>query len=192
VVGGPNGAGKSTIVRRFNRFGLPVVNPDDIARAIDADRVNDRAVQLGAGRLALEERARRLSARESFVVETTLSGHSEMALMRQAAGLGYKVNFVFVGLAWAEISRNRVALRVSRGGHDVPDEDVERRFERILANLPRALDTAERSFVLDNSGRQPRLLLAAETGRPARVAGRLPDWLRTVLAGSKLGDEMAN
>lgn len=135
IVGDPNGAGKSTIVRRFNRGRLPVVNPDDIARDIDAKRINDRLLQLQAGRIALQERTRRLAAGDSFVVETTLSGHSEIALMRQAGDLGYKVNFVFVGLAKAQLSSSRVALRMARGGHDVPDEDVERRFGHIQANL---------------------------------------------------------
>lgn len=184
IVGGPNGAGKSTIVRRFNRSSLPVVNPDDIARSIDPARVNEPHVQLQAGRLAIRERQERLAAKENFFVETTLSGHSEIALMRQALDAGYKVNFVFVGLAWSAISRNRVDLRVSQGGHDVPDADVERRFGRIQANLPLALDIADRSFVLDNSGRRPRLLLAIEASRAPRLALKLPPWLHEALAGS--------
>jgi predicted ABC-type ATPase len=132
-------------MRRYNRGRLPIVNPDDIARSLDPARINDRAVQLQAARLALAERAQRLSARENFAVETTLSGHSELEVMRQAGALGFKVNLLFVGLAEAELSSNRVALRVTHGGHDVPVEDVARRFGRILANLPAAIDAAERA-----------------------------------------------
>jgi predicted ABC-type ATPase len=69
IVAGPNGAGKSTIMRRYNRGRLPIVNPDDIARSLDPARINDRAVQLQAARLALAERAQRLSACENFAVE---------------------------------------------------------------------------------------------------------------------------
>jgi len=125
-------------------------------------------VQLQASRIALAERTARLAAGESFVVETTLSGHSEIELMRRAAVLGFKVNLVFVGLAHPDLSSNRVALRVTRGGHDVPQEDVTRRFGRILANLPVAMAAAERTIILDNSGRRPRLVLVSEgAGQPA-------------------------
>jgi len=164
-------------MRWFNRGRLPIANPDDIARSLDPKRIDDRAIQLQAARLALAERTQRLEAREGFIVETTLSGHSEIDLMRRAAAMGFKVNLVFVGLAAADISSSRVALRVTRGGHDVPAEDVERRFGRILANLPNAIAVAERIIVFDNSGRRRRLLIVTETGRPARRAPTLPPWL---------------
>ncbi len=130
---------------------------------------------MGTGRR--RERTQRLEARESFVIETTLSGHSEIDLMRRASATGFKVNPVFVGLAAAHISSSRVALRVTRGGHDVPPEDVERRFGRILANLPVAMSAADRTIVLDNSRRRTRLLVVAETGRRVWRASPLPAWL---------------
>ena len=182
MIAGPNGAGKSTIVRRFNRGRLPVVNPDEIARAIDPARINERSVQLQAGRQALAERTRRIAARESFAVETTMSGHSELAVMREAKELGFKVNLVFVGLVRADLSDNRVALRVRQGGHDVPTADTERRFDRIMANLPLAIRLADRAILLDNSGRRPRLVAVLESGRAPRVVERLPDWGRVALA----------
>jgi predicted ABC-type ATPase len=111
-----------------------------------------------------------------------LSGKSEVELLRRAAAMGFKVNLVFIGLSRPEISARRVALRVKRGGHDVPAEDIARRFERILANLPAAMGAAERCLVLDNSGRRPRLLLVLEAGRPARPVGHWPPWLRRAFA----------
>jgi predicted ABC-type ATPase len=110
--------------------------------------------------------------------------------MRHAGALGFKVNLLFVGLAQAELSSNRVALRVTHGGHDVPADDVARRFGRILANLPAAIDAAERAVVLDNSGRRPRLLMVAEAGRPPRIARNPPEWLRTALAASRLAGSL--
>lgn len=120
LVAGPNGAGKSTIVRRYLRGRLPVVNPDEIAVRIAPGRVNDPSVQLEAGRLAVAARAGLLASQGSFLVETTLTGHSEIRLIRDARAIGYKVSLVYVGLNRPEMSGARVALRVAQGGHDRP------------------------------------------------------------------------
>jgi predicted ABC-type ATPase len=177
VVGGPNGAGKSTLVARYLRGRLPVVNPDEIAARIAPGRVNEPTVQLEAGRIAVAERLALLNAGQGLLVETTLTGHSELRLIGEAAKRGYKVTLVFVGIDRPDVSGNRVALRVGRGGHDVPDDAIVRRFGRSLANLPVAAAASDRVFVLDNSGERPRLLLVTEAGRPVRRASTLPPWL---------------
>jgi predicted ABC-type ATPase len=162
VVGGPNGAGKSTLVARYLRGRLPVVNPDEIAARIAPGRVNEPTVQLEAGRIAVAERLALLNAGQGLLVETTLTGHSELRLIGEAAKRGYKVTLVFVGIDRPDVSGNRVALR---------------RFGRSLANLPVAAAASDRVFVLDNSGERPRLLLVTEAGRPVRRASTLPPWL---------------
>ena len=49
---------------------------------------------------------------------------------------------------------NRVALRVKLGGHNIPQADVERRFQRSLHNLYALyLPLADRWTVLDNAGK---------------------------------------
>lgn len=188
MVGGPNDAGKSTLVRRYGRGRLRIVNPDDVARILAPDDFNSRSVQVQAGRVALAERAELIAARTTFLVETTLSGNSEIALMRDARAAGFKVNFVFVGLDRAEMSAARVSTRVAEGGHDVPDEDIARRFGRSRANLPAAFNVAERVIVLENSGLAPRLLMVAASERPTRRSLELPDWLEAALAASRFGD----
>jgi len=75
----------------------------------------------------------------------------------------------------------RIRERVASGGHDIPLPDIARRFERSQANLPRALELADRAFVLDNSGRRYRLLLSMEHGQVRHVSSNLPAWARAVL-----------
>jgi predicted ABC-type ATPase len=51
-----------------------------------------------------------------------------------------------------ELAVNRVALRVKQGGHNIPQADVERRFQRSLKNLYGLyLPLADRWTVLDNA-----------------------------------------
>lgn len=176
VLAGPNGAGKSTFARRHIIGRIPFVNADDIARAIAPDDVNSAAIHLKAGRLAVEERERLLAASATFAFETTLTGKSELALMRRAAGAGYAVNVIFVGLRDATLSAARVRTRVALGGHDVPPDAIVRRYDRCMSALPEALAIARRAWIFDNSGRSRRLLLRRDGDAATVLAAGLPPW----------------
>ena len=58
---------------------------------------------------------------------------------------------MFIGLEHPALNAERVAARVATGGHDVPLVDIERRFERSIKNLPKALLLAKQADILDNS-----------------------------------------
>lgn len=174
VFAGPNGAGKSTFVDRYVRDRIPVVNPDNIVRSLDPALGAAARLAL-AGRRAVRERADLLASHRSFAIETTLTGHSELDLMRAARLAGYKVNLIYIGLASVQNSVSRVRERALRGGHDVPMADLLRRF----ANLPRAIALADRSILLDNSGEHRRLLHSREGGRVKFTAAALPEWCAT-------------
>ena len=170
IVAGPNGAGKTTLADEYLVPRLSFVSPDTIAR-------EDGVPPIEAGRRALGRQGALLAAGRDFAVETTLSGRHELELMRKAAAAGYKVSLVFVGVSTPAVSRSRIAVRVARGGHAVPARDVARRFERSLAQLPTAIALAHRAFVIDNTGRQYRLLLSIEGGRRRYASPRPPAWL---------------
>ena len=179
VFAGPNGAGKSTLADRFVRERIPIVNPDNIAR--DLPRTTDGGLaELAAGKLALKERAERLRTGETFGFETTLSGTTELRAMRDAKSSGYKVNLVYVGVSDAAISMARISERVRRGGHDVDDGAVARRYAASLGQLPEAMVIADRTIVFDNGGRRHRLLLVRDAER-VRLAGALPEWARSAI-----------
>lgn len=177
---GPNGAGKSTLADRYARGRMPIVNPDNIARALPrapSGGLDERE----AGKRAVVERTRRLADGETFAFETTLSGNTELKLMRDAWAAGYKINLVYVGLADAGYSAARVSERVAAGGHDVSREDTDRRYPRTMANLPLAMATADRSFVFDNTGRRHRLVLIQEAGHTRFEATAFPAWAARAL-----------
>lgn len=172
IVAGPNGAGKTTLTTRFNRNRVAIINPDNIF-------ADDPSLGLiGAGRKALALQVAYLAARRDFLIETTFSGNREIALMRDAKAKGFKVNLVYVGLESPKDSIARVQLRVLAGGHHVPTQDILRRRERSLANLTKGAVAADRTFILDNSGRKHRLVLAHEKGRLRLVARTVPAWLK--------------
>lgn len=119
---------------------------------------------------------------KSFLIETTLTGNSELAVMRTAAARGYKVNLVYVGLRDVLASVARVSNRVAAGGHNVPVADLNRRYARSFGNLRTAMGLADRVILIDNSGRQRRFLFSAEGGRVKFRAADLPAWAAAALA----------
>ncbi len=175
IVAGANGAGKSTLVRRQIAGRLPVINPDDIAVGLPR-RHNGKVDEIGAGRQALHERQEMLGTGRSFAAETTLTGSKPLRFMAEAAYCGYQLTLVYIGLASAALSIQRVRDRVAAGGHDVPFDAIVRRFPASMAKLARAIEMVDGAYVIDNSGTQQHLLMKIERGRAIIIAEQLPEW----------------
>ena len=163
IIAGPNGSGKTTLTNRLRAMGLDFgeyINADEIALGLPQDENRDRAAQTEADR----RRAAALLEKRSFSFETVMSHPSKIEEMRAAKGAGYQVTFIGVSLQTAQLNVDRVALRVSLGGHDVPVDRIIARYERTLALMPDAIVIADRSLVFDNSDSTlgPRLVLIAE------------------------------
>lgn len=177
VFAGPNGAGKSTLADRFVRERIPIVNPDNIAHDLPRTAHGGLA-ELAAGKLALKERGERLRTGQTFAFETTLSGGTELKVMRDAKAEGYKVNLVYVGVSDPAISMARVSERVRRGGHDVDDRAVAQRYAASLAQLPEAMALADRtscSTMADAAIASSSCATASACASPARCRnGRKP------------------
>jgi predicted ABC-type ATPase len=178
---GPNGAGKSTFYEAFLApSGLRFVNADEIARELDIGAY-------AAATMAARIRDELVSRDESFIFETVLSDPvgEKVSQMIEWQERGYAVVLCFVGLANANISDTRVAMRVSQGGHDVPVEKLKGRFPRTLENLKRAISALDYVLVYDNSDlRSPyRFLARFEGGVVKHVETSLPAWFKRVLPG---------
>ena len=171
VIAGPNGAGKSTLVTHHLRRRLPVVNPDDIA----LERGEPSEV-LAAGREAVTRRLALIAEGRSLAIETTLTGQGELVFMRRAAAADYRIILIYVGISDVYLSLSRVRARVLLGGHDVPFEDLMRRYTRSIGNLPSAAATADRVFVIENDGPRRRLLRKIVGGRDVLQTADLPAW----------------
>ncbi len=101
-------------------------------------------------------------------------------MMRNAKQAGYRALLVYVALGDPELHIERVRLRVSRGGHDIPDSDIRRRYWRSLSHAPEAILLANETVLLDNSGLQPERILALRSGRITWQTAYLPNWVRDI------------
>ena len=147
ALAGSNGAGKSTFFHaHLAGVGLRFINADDLAAEMRLD------AREAAG-LAAALRASLLEQGESFVFETVLSDPvgARVSELAETARHGIHVVMVFIRIDSPDTSKQRVAMRVMQGGHDVPDEKLEARFKRTLANLERAIKELPVVVVFDNT-----------------------------------------
>ncbi|HEY0153602.1 MAG TPA: AAA family ATPase [Longimicrobium sp.] len=187
VVAGPNGAGKSTLAQMLLPV-FPVVNPDDIARTINPQA--PEASAFTAGREALKHVRDHLDARRSFGVETTLAGRWIFRVMRQAGLSGFRVMVLYVGIAPENLAIRRVAERARSGGHNVPVEDIRRRYRISLAHLAEAVASANQAVLYDNSAGPeigPRVFAEVEEGVFVALETDRPPWFSIALGGTGIG-----
>ena len=160
VIAGPNGSGKTTFAREYlPREGgiVRFVNADLLAAGLSP--LAPGVAALASGRLVLAELDRLAGARQDFAFESTLSGLSYALRLKDWKDQGYYVKIVFLELHSSALALKRIAARVRQGGHDVPPEDVIRRFSRSADNFQaRYKPLADAWERYDNSGLQPRLL----------------------------------
>jgi len=179
VVAGPNGSGKTTFALNDPALrNVPFINAD-----IEAERLSPGSpakAALAAGRATLTNIARRISQGDTFALETTLSGLNTLTTIRRAQAAGYTIDLTYLCLDSPDLNKTRVAMRVAAGGHDIPDEDIFRRFSRSLHNLPAALALADRARVFDNTrGKKPRPIFESREHQILLVHPQLPDWFKT-------------
>ena len=65
-----------------------------------------------------------------MLIESTLSGRYLQSYFEVWKANDYQIQIVFIVAASPEVSIARIAERVKKGGHFVPDQDVRRRFVR--------------------------------------------------------------
>jgi len=153
IITGPNGAGKTTLSYTI----LPeifecedFVNADEIARGLSPFNAEKAAIK--AGRLMLERISELLEKGESFAFETTLSTRSYVNLINRAKDKGYEIILLFLALESVKLAVERVEIRVSEGGHNIPTDTIKRRYEVGLKNLFELyIPIVDKWMLVDNS-----------------------------------------
>ena len=166
LIGGPNGSGKTTLVNQIiKKDNIEVLDLDNIAASRKVSSIT------AARQLLNEDLPRVLSTGNSFVLESTLSGTYDARVIKMAHDLEYKVVFVFAFLASVEQNIERVAQRVSLGGHGVDVDIIRRRYEKSLHNFHKIVPMVDKWLVFYNG----------ESGKSHQVA-----------SGSNLGMQIDN
>jgi len=198
VIAGVNGAGKSSIGgAQIRQLGGHYFNPDEAARRLMAANpgMDPAAANSAAWRQGRDLLERAIRENLDFAIETTLGGSTIPRLLADAAARGIRIHVWYVGLANPELNIRRVQSRVRRGGHDIPEPAIRRRFEHSRLNLVALLPALTALRMYDNSadadpaaGQAPALVpvLIMEDRKILNPADlpRAPDWAKPIVAAA--------
>lgn len=170
ILGGVNGVGKSTLAGVLAAI-------DGLGTVVDADRL---AVQYGGklegGRKAVRLIADCIRRGGDFTQETTLSGGKTARTIAEARENGYFVRLYYVAVSSAEESLSRIANRVRKGGHDIPEDAVRRRFAKRFDDLERVLPLVDEALFFDNENGFVHVA-DYRSGALTLTGEYLPEWL---------------
>lgn len=199
IIAGPNGAGKTTFVEIVrSEAGLPenaFINPDAITlsylREMGIESWKDappdvlKAAFIRAANDAERLLHERVESGGIALIETVLSTRKYRVLVERVRELGGVFNLIYVALSSAELSGERVAIRKSRGGHDVPADKLLPRWRASLENLPWFVVRSDNLFFYDNSSPrrdEPHVLLVSGTEHVLTLHGLPSPAMRGIIA----------
>jgi predicted ABC-type ATPase len=182
IVAGPNGSGKSSLygnteIEAFDQS-VWIINPDLLTQRIQQveklplDEANVQAVVRIEAWLEASIRAH-----QTVGVETVLSTNKYRRLVLDAKRRQFEFRLIFVILSSPDLNIRRVRLRVSKGGHDVPEVKIRERWTKSLGQLPWFWDQADQAVIYDNSGSVPRLVGRKQRGAIV-IESHAPEALR--------------
>jgi predicted ABC-type ATPase len=160
IIAGCNGAGKTTASFTI----LPeildckeFVNADEIAKGLSP--FQPEKVALEAGRIMINRINDLLKEDLSFAFETTLATKSYKSKILLAKKEGFTVTLLFFWLQTIELAKERVAIRVLEGGHNIPPDIIERRYLNGIKNLFSIyIPIVDELMIFDNSQMKSELI----------------------------------
>lgn len=161
---GVNGAGKSTL---YNTESLDInikdtvrINTDEIVRKI-GNWKND-SDQIKAAKIAINLRNNCFQYGKSFNEETTLTGKTILKNIDKAKEQGYELQLFYVGLNSSDIAKERVKNRVEKGGHNIENNVIEKRYYESLKNLKKIISKFDKVYLYDNSIKYKNIFLFSD------------------------------
>ena len=172
IIGGVNGAGKSSL------SGVLSAESTDLGIIIDTDKITAEkgGNRIEGGKIAVERIENCLKIGVNFTQETTLSGVRTLKTILKARELNYFIRLYYVGVSSSAESINRIKNRVSKGGHDIPEKDVERRYNKRFEDLARVLPYCDEAIFFDNENGFAEKA-EYKNGSLITKGGDIPEWI---------------
>ena len=181
IFAGVNGAGKTSIYKSIyyneNKYEKRI-NTDEMVARIGSWK--DRNLQVNCAREAVKLINRYIIEGISFNQETTLSGKSVIKNIKLAKENGFYVIMNYIGVESSEVAKERVRIRVSNGGHGIPNEDIERRYNDSLNNLKEVIEICDEINIYDNT-EMFREIIDIKNGKVVWFDKKVPSWANDIL-----------
>ncbi|MBW2016860.1 MAG: zeta toxin family protein [Deltaproteobacteria bacterium] len=160
IIAGVNGSGKTTFAKEFLPFEarcINFVNADLIAEGLAPFRPENAAIK--AAKIMIQQIDECIRKEESFAFETTLSGRRYIRKIKEMKAKGYDVVIYFLKLASVDLAIERVKMRVLQGGHNVPEKDIKRRFDRSWNNFEHVYKPLVDAWVVFDTSSYPPIIV---------------------------------
>ena len=181
IFAGVNGAGKTSIYKSIyyneNR-NEKRINTDEMVARIGCWKDNN--LQIKCAREAVKLIKQYIFSEISFNQETTLSGRSIIRNIKLAKEKGFYIIMNYIGLENPELAKERVKIRVSKGGHGIPDKDIERRYYDSLKNLNDVIEICDEVNIYDNT-EVLREIIYFKKGKIIWIDKKIPNWANNIL-----------
>lgn len=183
IFAGVNGSGKSTL------YNTPYIYHDNLGVRINSDEIlvanggdwRNAKDQAEAMKEAVHLIKDCIKKGVSFNQETTLSGRSIINNILNAKKSGFKIKLYYVGLESSKLAIQRVADRVNKGGHGIPKEDIERRYNTSLSNLKEVIPLVDNLHIYDNSKYRDLQKVAQLDGSNIISINHDCDWIKNII-----------
>lgn len=180
IVAGPNGCGKSSAYDRsdVDEFGgsVWIINPDLLTERIrDVEAMTTSAANLAAVQRIEHWLDASIDAHQTIGVETVLSSDKYRRIVDRAKRVSFEVRLIYVFVDSAERQMERIAFRIAKGGHAVPEDKVRARRLRSFDQMPWFFAQADQAWLFDNSGDGPRLVGRKEGDNVTLSEQLIPD-----------------
>ena len=146
IIAGVNGVGKSSLT------GVLKAERNDLGYVIDVDKIAyaDNCNAIDSGKIAIARIEEFLSKNISFGQETTMSGIRIEKTVKAAKEKGYSIRLFYIGLNTYEECVKRIRNRVEKGGHNIQEDDVDRRYKKRFDDLKAILPHCDEVHLFDN------------------------------------------
>ena len=181
IFAGVNGAGKTSIYKSIyynENMNEKRINTDEMVARIGS--WTDNTLQIKCAREAVKLIKEYINKGISFNQETTLSGKSIINNIRLAKEKGFYIVMNYVGVENKEVAKDRVKIRVSKGGHGIPDKDIERRYYDSLKNLNDVVKICDEVNIYDNT-EILREIIYLKYGDIIWKDKQIPNWANYIL-----------
>ena len=178
IFAGVNGAGKTSIYESIyykENINEKRINTDEMVARIGSWQDNN--IQMKCAREAVKLIKKYIDEGISFNQETTLCGKSIISNIKLAKERGFYITMNYIGVESVDIAKERVVLRVSKGGHGIPEEAIERRYLDLLSNLNRVISMCNKINIYDNS-EMFKLVMVFNNGKMIWKDKKIPNWLK--------------
>ena len=128
IFAGANGSGKTTLARQYVPRGMPFVNADEI-------QAKERLSDIDAGLKSLRRIDNYIQKRADFAFETTMSGRRLLQRFEQLKKRKYYILIYYLFVHPIALLSDRIRERVKKGGHDVAEKDIVRRYYRSVGHF---------------------------------------------------------